>query len=865
MVYVSLGRLISLFVIAIFFLISGCTVSDNSLPDNSTLSIKWKVLANEFGEQNRCYARFTFKNAGSHKISGDNWKMYFNQATLHINEIANKELGIVEHINGDFYRFIPGDSFQVMPGDSLVFEYSYKGVMIKEGDGPAGLYIVSGTGDAQNISVIKNFSIEAFSDYEKIFPGDELKSLWPTPQNEFIKNEYIHELPDVNVGKIIPTPFQVKLGKGKFELNSSTTVFYDEALENEATYLIDRIKSSFSLTVKKQTGKSLNGNSISLRMKNIKVNGMQQEAYILNVEPAKGIVITGSDEAGVFYGIQSLLSIAERQDINKEISIDEVEIQDAPRFAFRGFLLDVARNFQSKEAVLKLIDLLATYKINHLNLRLTEDEAWRLEIARLPELTQLGSKRGHTLDDAACLIPAFGSGPFAGAQGTHGSGYYSRKDFVEMIKYADDRHVKIVPEICFPSHARAAIKSMEYRYKKFMEMGDRESAEEFRLIDPDDKSEYYSAQQFKDNIVNVCSESTYHFYETVVKDIKAMYDEAGVRFDFLHTGGDEVPSGAWTQSPICSQFLQTHPEIENPRHLQAYFFNKVSDILQKYELTLGGWEEVVLKKDSTGKVTVNAEFVNQNVIPYVWDNTGENIDLGNRIANAGYNVILCNVTNLYFDLSYSTDPKEPGLYWGGFHDAIDPFLLVPYDVFKSTVYTQYGLFDQSPSLPDRVESLLPTRKNNIYGLQAQLWSETVKGSEMMEYYVIPKLFAFAEKAWSSEKKWESEKDNSLRITAMKTEWNEIANRIGKNELPRLDKIFGGFNYRIATPGVIIENVMLKANVSFPGLIIRYTTDGSEPGIESPVYTVPVKVQGVIKVKAFNQAGRGSRTVTVFSE
>jgi hexosaminidase len=856
---------LSVLFISVFILITGCHKPDQAIPSSQTLRVNWRVIKNEFGEENKCHARFVFKNEGSSNISGENWRMYFNQATLHVENIVNESIGIVAHINGDFYQFVPGKNFQIKPGDSIVYDFTYKGIMIKEGDAPTGLYIVSEKGGSQNIEVVKNYQVLPFSDFESIFPGDDFKALWPTSQNEYLKNEYIKELPDANVGNVIPTPYQTKTGKGKFEWNASTTVYYDDAFEKEAIYLIDRIKSFFNLTLKKQTGKPLNGNSISLQAMDVKVNGVEKEAYLLNVAAKKGIVIEASDAAGMFYGIQTLLSMMEGQGINNKFSIDEVEIQDAPRFAFRGFLLDVARNFQSKQSVLKLIDLLATYKINHLNLRLTEDEAWRLEIASLPELTELGSKRGHTLDDATCLIPAFGSGPFTEAPGTHGSGYYTRNDFIEIIKYAGARHIKIVPEICFPSHARAAIKSMEFRYRKFIDKGDKNSAEEFRLIDPNDKSQYYSAQQFKDNIVNVCNESTYHFYETVVKDIKSMYDEAGISFDFLHTGGDEVPNGAWAKSPECTAFMQTQSEIENPRHLQAYFFKRMSGILKKYNLTLGGWEEVVLKKDSTGRATINTEFVNQNVIPYVWDNTGDNVDLGNRIANAGYKVILCNVKNLYFDLSYNTDPKEPGLYWGGFQDAIDPFLLAPFDVFKSEVYTQYGLFNPAPTLSSTVETLRPESRKNIFGLQAQLWSETVKGSDMLEYYVIPKLFAFAEKAWARERKWESESDNVLRIAAMKTDWNEMANRIGKNELPRLDKIFGGFNYRIATPGAQIENATLYANVSFPGFVIRYSTDGTEPNEKSPVYTEPVKVQGAIKVKAFNQQGRGSRTITVFTE
>jgi 3-isopropylmalate dehydratase small subunit len=277
-------------------------------------------------------------------------------------------------------------------------------------------------------------------------------------------------------------------------------------------------------------------------------------------------------------------------------------------------------------------------------------------------------------------------------------------------------------------------------------------------------------------------------------------------------------------------------------------------------LKIGGWEEVALNKDSAGNIAVNPEFAGKNVIPYVWDNTGSNIDLGYRIANAGYPVVLCNVTNLYFDLSYNTDPREPGLYWGGYQDARDPFVLIPFDASKSAVYDQYGQFTGKEGINPSLEPLKPENRKNILGLQAQLWTETVKGPEMMEYYVLPKLFAYAEKAWAPAPTWESDPDMQSRTRRIDSEWNEFANRIGQREFPRLDHLFGGFNYRIPPPGAIIENGMLKANISYPGLTIRYTVDGSVPSVDSPVYSEPVRVNGIVKLAAFSASGRHGRSI-----
>jgi hexosaminidase len=771
-------------------------------------------------------------------------------------------IGKVEHINGDFYRFVPGSNFVLQPGDSLKVEYGYDGVMIKESDSPTGVYMVFyGETEKQQIVQLKNYTAKPYSDFSKIFPG--MEDLVTNAQNQFKKNKSISKLNPSSFGKIIPTPYEIVYGKSEFNLNAETKVFYQPELKNEANYLISSIEISTGLKLQFEEGKSSGDNSIALETSEIKVNGIAKEAYQLKVSLKDGIRISGSDAAGVFYGIQSLLAlIPVNSTQNEAIVLSEVLINDAPRFGFRGFLLDVSRNFQKKEAVLKLIDLLSFYKINALNFRMTEDEGWRLEIKGLPELTEVGAKRGHTLDDASFLPPSFGSGPFTDAENNHGTGFYTRADFIEILKYANQRHVRIVPEICFPSHARAAIKAMEKRYRYYTEKGDQKAAEEFRLIDPEDQSIYSSAQRYNDNIVNIANESCYRFYETVVADIAEMYTEAGLKLSYFHTGGDEVANGAWTKSPKIDELFKTNPEIKTTRDLHAYFITRMMKALEKYDLTFGGWEEAVLKRDEQGVATINPEFTDKKLIPYVWDNTGKNADLGYRIANAGYQVVLCNVTNLYFDLAYNTDPKEPGLYWGGFQDAIDPFLLIPFDVFKTAIYNDFGVFTGEDISTQGMEFLKPENRKNILGLQAQLWSETVKGQEMMEYYAVPKLFAYAEKAWAKAPKWETEPDAGKRIQAIENDWNELANRIGQNEFVRLDKMSGGFAYRIPLPGAVIENDTLKANISFSGLTIRYTTDGTEPDINSQVYNEPVKVSGKVLIRAFAPNGRPGRSWSV---
>ena len=212
---------------------------------------------------------------------------------------------------------------------------------------------------------------------------------------------------------------------------------------------------------------------------------------------------------------------------------------DAPRFGYRGLMLDVARNFQPKAAVLRVLDLMARYKLNAFHFHLTDDEGWRLEIPSLPELTSVGARRGHTLDSSRFLPPAYGSGP--DVDQPFGSGFYSRADYVEILRYAAARHIEVIPELEMPGHARAAIKAMEARFRTLQATGDAEGASRFLLSDPEDRSIYTSAQGYHDNVMNPALPSTYAFIERVVQDLVALHREAGVPLRNLHVGGDEVP------------------------------------------------------------------------------------------------------------------------------------------------------------------------------------------------------------------------------------------------------------------------------------------------------------------------------------
>ncbi len=852
--------------ISAFFSCSSSKVGTTNVFEN--LKVKWELIKNPETENGFFKAAFTFVNNGPDSIKTGKWALYFNQSFLKPNASNDLSKGILEHINGDLYRFVPSSSFMLKPGDSLVYDFEAAGILFNEKYAPQGAYLVVG----ENEEVIsKDLTMAPFNDYQKIFSDAAFIATIPTASNQYLKNQQIPILPIGSIGKIIPSPYSILPAKGSVTLDKSTVVYYSNGLKREADYLVAYVEKILGSKLVTKEGSGKEPNNITLKTSPITVNGVSEEAYSLNVKEGDGVVISGNDPAGVFYGIQSLLALmpAKKQD---QIIVESLDVLDSPRFGYRSFLLDVSRNFTKKEDVLKLIDLLSMYKINKLNLHLSEDEGWRIEINGLPELTQIGSKRGHTNNSKNWLTPSYGSGPNPDSENNYGKGFYTRDEFKEIIKYGDQRHIMVIPEISMPGHARAAIKAMEARYDRFISKGDTAKANEFRLIDPNDQSVYLSAQLYKDNIVCVALPSVYHFYETVVKDMMAMYQEAGLKLTIFNTGGDEVPKGAWAKSPLCINLMKTHPEIKNPRQLQGYFLEKALAIFEKYDLQVAGWEEIVLNKDSANNTTVNTKFKDKNVLPLVWDNTGLNIDLGYRIANMGYKVVLCNATNLYFDLSYNTDPKEPGLVWAGYQDALDPYVMTPLDVYKSTNLDKYGRLTEKEEIFGRKsqkidasivkQQLNVEAQKNIVGIQAQLWSETIHGSKMLEYYLAPKMFAFVEKAWAKAPGWESEVNISKRVKAIWAGWADLSNQIGQREFSRLDFLFGGYNYRIAPPGAVIEDGLLKANTAFPGLTIRYSKDGTEPTVNSTEYKAPVKVEGKVNVRAFNKLGRGSKTFSV---
>jgi hexosaminidase len=844
--------------------VNGCRQADKAgIDEGLQLAVSWELVSNFTDIKDGFEARFTLTNKSDLPLTDTNWALFFNMSPRPILPAKIPQPATVQHINGDWYKLIPNKGFSLKPGASTEILYQGTEAVTKVTDAPLGLYVVFYDKDGKEENIVQiaqaNYTIVPFTRKEQMLRGIADLEPLPTSSATYRNNLAVSLLPTEQLQKIIPSPVKLTTGAGTLALSSSLPIYADKGLESEARFLSQKLKAITGKDFSVTTG-TLTGKGIFLKTGKINVNGLAKEAYRLGID-GNGVSITGSDAAGVFYGVQSLLALiptATYLTPSAAISLNYVQIEDAPRFEFRGMHLDVSRNFQTKETILRLLDLLAFYKVNQFLFYTTEDEGWRLEIDGLPELTQVGAQREHTSGkETPVLHPAYGSGPKAYDEGKYGSGYYTKADFVEILKYAKERHIKVIPEVNLPGHARAAIKAMEARYERLMKEGKEKEANEYRLIDPDDRSVYLSAQGYTDNVVSVGRESTYHFYEKVVDEITKLYKEAGLPMDVMHAGGDEVPEGVWTKSPVAAKLLKENPSIKDPKNLQAYFFGKLRERLAKRKLEVHAWEEAVLVKAADGKLVMNPEFVGKGVVPYVWNNLFD-LDLGNRLANAGYPVVLCNVSNFYFDMAYNNDPQEPGLYWAGYVDTRNNWAFAPFDMFKTTYKTAMG----KPLTFAGLEPMKPEARKNVRGVESQLWSETVKGRDMAEYDILPKLLGFAESAWAPERPWETIENRQAREKSISIGWNVFANTLAQKDLPRLAHINGGYNYRLPLPGVLIENSTLKANVELPGLAIHYTTDGSEPTAKSLLYKNPVKVSGTVKLKSFDAAGRSSRSVVV---
>ncbi len=853
-------------------------VASINRPIGSELDIFWNLVENGYKKKSSYLSEFMITNNSSKTLDSTGWAIYFHQPRRVILDATSENIKIT-HVNGDYFRLEPTKSFpKLKSGEDVVVSFESDAWAIKEVDAPNGLFIVftDTAGVESKPEVLSNVTYSPFENPEqyKRFKNDPIVET--NNQTRFDFNQTLQFGDKEDLVKIIPTPVKYEESEGEYTLSSGLTIGYDSAFDAEATFLAEKLLSDVGIKAALKAGAD---GDVVLKKGDVKVNASSEEAYGLVVS-GKGVEIQAADAAGAFYGVQSLRALIQANDLSAKsgsAKVQFVAVEDAPRFGYRGMHLDVVRNFSKKETVLNLIDFMAFYKLNKFHFHITDDEGWRLEIPGLPELTEVGSRRGYSKDESEMLNPAYGSGPHPDGENSYGTGFYSKADFIEILKYAKARHIEVIPELDFPGHARAAIVSMKARQKRLIAEGKEAEANEYILHDPNDASRYRSIQLYDDNVICVCQESTYSFLSKVTDEVVKMYEEAGLKLKNVHIGGDEVPHptaddpdhGAWKGSPKCNALLEADDDYKTSEELFYYFVDRFSKILEDRNIETGGWEEIGLRKrqDEEGdiRVDLNADFQERGFTPYVWNTVWSwgDEDRGYKLANAGFKVVLSNVSNNYFDLAYDTDPADPGYYWGGFVDTKKAWEFAPLNVYAEPITNREGV---RLNIKDDFKNHTRLTKEgaaNIKGIQGQLWAETVKGNGMLEYYLFPKMLGLVERAWAQSPEWVSIEEDSIRFETLEIEWAVFASRIGNFELPRLTYMNGGVNYRVAPPGVQVVDGKLYVNSNYPGVQFAYTTDGSEPTVNSAKFTEPVAVTGkVIKVIAFYPNGKVSRAAVV---
>ncbi len=755
--------------------------------------------------------------------AGDsNWQIYLHSIRK-LNEIETSGLRIA-HVQGDLHRITPTASFCGLAiGASLQVEFTGANWIVSYSDFMPRTFIVV---EGLKPEVFFNTDTENLQQF--VLPFTRPEQQLRTPDDHYLiadaQSRFTNNL-DVNgvagnvaqiVQRIFPTPKNVEYSAGSAMLDKKWRIAHSANSVSEARYLQHALQQQAGLDLALST--QLDATHVKSIRLIIDSSLSTPESYRLIIG-TDVISISGSDSAGVFYGVQSLLSLIPAEHSKHTLHLPLLHADDAPRYAWRGMHYDMARNFHGKQVTLGLIEQMSRFKLNKLHLHLTDDEGWRLQIPGLPELTDIGANRCFDLSEQRCLLTQLGTGP--NTSGT-GNGYYSVEDFIEILAFAKQRHIEVIPEIDMPGHSRAAIKSMQARYTRLLAAGNAVAANQYLLSDPLDNSVYSSVQSYNDNSVNVCQESSYQFVEKIVAEIRVMYQRAGLRLDKIHIGGDEVGKGSWLGSPRCQALsADAESKIKNGADLKQHFVNKLSALLQMQGIALLGWEDGLMRDATTP--FERARLPNTRVIANVWDNIWEwgVADRAYRLANADYQVVLSHATHLYFDHPQEPVADERGYYWASrFTNNEKVFGYMPDNIYANADKTRMG--DAITNLEKTVGRHLTAleKPDNILGMQGQVWSETIRTPEQLEQMIYPRMLLMAERAWHKAA-WEEKPDTLLR----NREWAEMAQLLALRELPKL-QAQGAMVY-LPTPGVQVNAWEVMANTALPGLMLEYSADNGK--------------------------------------
>ena len=475
---------------------------------------------------------------------------------------------------------------------------------------------------------------------------------------------------------IIPTPTSLNLGEESFELKAGKILSVENKnQQSAANYFIHLINEKVGFSLKTESGKN-NASIVFLEKKDL-----EKEAYELEVTPLQ-VTIKASHFAGYFYGVQSLYQLLVFEETKNKWLIPSVKIKDAPRFKWRAYMLDESRYFHGEAFVKQILDEMALLKMNVFHWHLIDDAGWRVEIKKYPKLTEVGSKRADT------EIETWGSGKTAGEP--H-SGFYTQEQVKDIVKYAAERNIMIVPEFEMPGHSSAAIAS----YTWLGTAG--------KDIDvPVKFGRHY------DNY-DVTKPEVVQFVKDVLTELFELFPSK-----VIHIGGDEVGYKVWEDSKRVQKYMK-EKGLKTPADLQIAFTNHISNFIEQKGKRMMGWNEImgvnIHKGFKEKKNDKNAETaLAKNVVVHFWKGS---LDLATEAAEKGYDIVNSLHSNTYLDYGY-----------------------------KSISLEKAYNFNPIP------EGLEEKYHKNIYGLGCQMWSEWTPTNKDVEYQTFPRIAAYAEVGWT---------------------------------------------------------------------------------------------------------------------
>ena len=557
----------------------------------------------------------------------------------------------------------------------------------------------------------------------------------------------------------LPKPEQVKYEKGEMLVEKGLGIISEGADNFNVNYLKEHLERVFDFDIAIGSGRQ----TITLKH----VQGLENEEYKLSIDD-KGIVIESSSKAGEFYAIQTLMQMMPAgiyKDFENpqsgmllwEWPLPYIKISDKPRFSYRGSMLDVSRTYFNKDYVIRHLEWLGYHKINKFHFHLTDDNGWRIEIKKYPKLTNEGCYRGDGL-----LLPAtFGSGkePYGG--------YFTQKDIKEIVAFAKERNIEVIPEIEFPGHS----KGIAVAYPEI-------------LCDNIDTN-LKSVQLESGNVWCVGREENFKMIENILKEVASLFDS-----EYIHIGGDEVVYDNWNNCPRC-QAVMKKEGFKTNLELFHYFIRRVDKIAHKFGKKIAGWDEISEESSIDPQSRV-----------YAW----RNADYGVKAVQRRLPVIMQIAKYCYVDMKYSE--PERGHNWAG---IVSMPTIYSFDPYKFEIRGENYAFTEE-------------EKKCIVGVQGNMWAEMlVWPPHFAEYQMFPKLCALAEIGWTPQE---------LR------DYADFDARLTGSHFERMAAM--GIRFRLPYPEVKSENVdcnvtKVSATLPYPSAVVRYTTNGTEPNVNSPVY------------------------------